>query len=511
MRQILIPLTLVLLLAGCAVDQKKEVALYRTVLDAAVPPVAPYVPGEPLTLPRAMALASANNEQLGLRGEDYVQALIAKNRAVAAFLPTVSFQPSFTIEQTASGNASTSTGPGGTGISGSGTGTAAGSTSVGGGGFRTSGDVSHRFEAPVVGNINLFRGFGDVATLRQAEANIATRRDLLLDLQATVLLNVSQTYYQILRSQRAVDVLRNSLALQEARLADVEQQFKNGLAIRLSVAQTRAQVDATRVTLVQAESDVRNGRSTLALLIGVPNVTGPLADDFTVPADRPTEAEFEQDALNTREDLRAAQSAITAAKEGVRAAVAQYYPSVSLNTAGFLYREFFSDASKWNAILSANLPIFSAGIIEADVRAAWSRLRQAALNESATRRQILNDVQIAYENLTTADRRIHELEDQVAAAQEALEQSRNAYQNNLAINLDVLTSQDQLLNAQLQLTSAQFDRTVFYLDLLRATGRLPEVAGPNAPPAATQPTTQTATTPTSTTTTAPAAQPTPQP
>jgi outer membrane protein len=483
--------------AGCAVDQKKEVALYRTVLDTAVPPVPPYTPGEPLTLPRAMALASANNEQLGLRGEDYVQSLIAKNRAVAAFLPTVSFQPSFTLEQTASGNASTSTGPGGTGISGNSSGTA-GSTSAGGGGFRVSGDVSHRFEAPVVGNINLFRGFGDVATLRQAQANIASRRDLLLDLQATVLLNVSQTYYQILRSQRSVDVLRNSLALQEARLRDVEQQFKNGLAIRLSVAQTRAQVDATRVTLVQAESDVRNGRSTLALLIGVPNVTGPLADDFAAPAALPSEPEFEQDALNSREDLRAAQSAITAAREGVRAAVAQYYPSVSLNTAGFLYREFFSDASKWNAILSANLPIFSAGIIEADVRAAWSRLRQAALSESATRRQILNDVQIAYENLTTADRRIHELEDQVAAAQEALEQSRNAYQNNLAINLDVLTSQDQLLNAQLLLTSAQFDRTVFYLDLLRATGHLPEIAGPNAPAANAATTQPTASTPAAT-------------
>src|SRR6185295_10839406 len=102
-------------------------------------------------------------------------------------------------------------------------------------------------------------------------------------------------------------------------------------------------------------------------------VTGPLVDEFRVPADRPAEPEFEQQALALREDLRADQFAIEAARESVRAAVAQYYPSVSLNTAGFLYREFFSDASKWNAILSANLPIFSAGIIEADVRSAWSR------------------------------------------------------------------------------------------------------------------------------------------
>jgi len=298
-------------------------------------------------------------------------------------------------------------------------------------------------------------------------------------------------------------VLRNTLRVQEARLADVEQQFRNGLAIRLSVAQTRAQVDATRVTLVQAESDVRNGRSTLALLIGVPSVTGPLSGGLVVPADRAPVDEFERVALDTRQDLRAARNDIEAARQGVQAAVAQYYPSVSLNVSGFLYREFFSDASKWNAILQANLPIFSAGIIESDVRNAWSRVRQAALNESAVRRQVLHDVQTAYENLVTADRRIHELEDEVLAAQDAFQQARNAFDKELAINLDVLTAQDQLLNAQLQLTSAQFDRTIFYLDLIRATGRLDQIAisppttAPAANAAATRPLTLPTTAPAS--------------
>jgi hypothetical protein len=59
-------------------------------------------------------------------------------------------------------------------------------------------------------------------------------------------------------------------------------------------------------------------------------------------------------------------------------------------------------------------------------------------------------------------------------------------------------AQDQLLSAQLQLTSANFDRTIFYLDLIRATGRLPEVAvtpatRPATTRAATQPSTQPAT------------------
>ncbi|HEY7117959.1 MAG TPA: TolC family protein [Tepidisphaeraceae bacterium] len=466
-----------LLLTGCAVDQQQEVNLYRQILNSNVPPLPEPGPQDPLSLDTALALTNQNNEQLGLRGEDYVQALINKNRAVAAFLPTVSFQPNFTIEQRPSGNASSSTGPGGTGI---GTGTTGGGTGTGSitssGGFRNHGDVSTRFEAPVVGNINLFRGFSDLANLKSAEWVIEQRRQILLDAQNAVLLNAAQVYYQVLRSERQLEVLRNSLKVQEARVTDEEGRFKNGLSTRLAVAQTRAQADATRASVALAEGDVANGRSVLALIVGLPRVPNPLVDDFKVPDERPPEDQFEAAALANRQDLLAAKAQMEAARHAVDAAIGEYYPSVSLNVAGFLYREFYTDASKWNAILTANLPIFSAGIIEADVRNAWSRLRQAALFESQVRRQALNDVQLAYQNLLTSERRIKDLADAVAAADEALKQAQAALANNLAIVLDVLTAQDQLLNAQLQLTGAQFDRTIFYLNLLRATGELTQHA-----------------------------------
>ena len=480
------------LLTGCEVDQKKEVALYRKVLDTTAPPTAPaFDPDAKLSLIDALTLANSNNEQLASSGEDYVQSLIARQRAVAGFLPTVSFQPAYTVEQrprnialgsstAAGGQGGTtgSTGTGTTGTTGSTTGTGTGeigttSSSLSSSGLRLlSPNVAYSLQAPVVGSINLFRGGYDVAIFKAAEANAEQRKQLLLDMQTTLLVNVAQAYYAVLRAERSVQLLRNTLELQEARLSDVEQQFKNGLAIRLSVAQTRAQVDATRVTLVQAESDVKNGRSMLAFVIGVPQVNGQLIDEFPMPARVMDEPTFEDLALRSRQDLLAAHAGVQVARHDVDAAIAEYYPSISLSVEGFLYREYYSDASKWNALLSANLPIFSAGIIEADVRNAWSHLRQAALNESYTRRQVLNQVQTVYEDLTTAQRRVYELNDEVAAANDAYVQAKNAFKNDLAINLDVLTAQDQLLSSQLDLANAQFDQTVYYLDLIRQTGTL---------------------------------------
>jgi outer membrane protein TolC len=380
--------------------------------------------------------------------------LIEKNRAVANFLPTVAFQPSYTIRDRAPGELVRSSG------------------------LVTKGDTVRGLSAPVVGNINVFRGSGDTANLKAVEATIAQRRELLLDLQSTVLLNVAQTYYQVLRSERQVDVLRNSLDLQSSRLRDVEQQLRNGLATQLAVAQTRAQVDDTRVQLIDAERDVRNGRYTLALLIGVPKVTNPLTDAFTPPVDPDAEARYEELATQYRQDLLAARHQLEAARHNVDVAFSQYYPSVDFNVDALLAAESYSNASHWGAALQANLPLFSAGRIRADVRTAWSLLRQAALNESAVRRQALHDVQQSHDEFVTAGKRVAELQDEVKAADDAYRQAQAAFKNGLGINLDVLTAQDLLLNARLQLAGAEFDRTVFYLNLVRATGQLVETVAP---------------------------------
>jgi outer membrane protein TolC len=456
------PLAL-LLVVGCAVDQDKEVAKYRTVLDSTIPAPAPATqPQPPLTLARAMAIANQRDETLGLSGEDYLQALIARTRAVAAFLPTVSLQPNFTIEQKPGPNASSTPSSGG----------AASSTGSGGSGFRTHANTLTRFEAPVIGSMNVFNGFGDVANLRASEATIEGRRQALLDAQQTVLLNVSQVFYQVLRSEQQADQLRNSLKVQQARVADQQDRLKNGLATQLEVAQSEAQAAATAALLAQAEGDVVTGRSTLAFVVGVPSVNETLVDDLAVPDRRTPMPEFEALALDHRQDILAARAQVAAARRLVDVAISEYYPSVTLDVAGFLSREFYSDASKWNAILVANIPIFTAGVIRADVRSAWSRLRQAALTESRVRRQALENVQTSYQNILTSERRIKELQEEVRAADEALRQAQAQFANGLAILLDVLTAQDQLLSAQLQLTSARFDRSVFYLTLLRASGQL---------------------------------------
>ena len=335
---------------GC-VNQQKEVSLYRRVLEKEGSPQVPALPQEkPLTLRQALLLANQHNERLASSGEDYLQAIVDKDRAFAGFLPTVSLAPSFlmldrpevetpSLKQTvlkqarstfinslanqltgglagtAAQNASSAgtTGGSSTGGTGASTGSLGGGTSMGTGGisnFRVRDNTLQRTSVPVTVQMNLFNGFRDEAALKAAEADINQREQSLLDLQITVLLEVAQTYYQVLRSQSLSDVLRNSLTVQDERVRDIRGRYTAGLARPLDVAQSEAQAANTRGLLVRAMSNVRNGRTTLAFLIGVPGVGGPLSDEFSVPEALETIERYQQRAAESRQDLLAARAAV---------------------------------------------------------------------------------------------------------------------------------------------------------------------------------------------------------
>jgi outer membrane protein len=433
--------------AGC-VHQEKEVAAYRAVLDGHAPTTArpaaqPFAAGSTLTLAEALALASRDHERLAMQGEEYVQALIDKDRAFSTFLPTVSLAPIYFQRETFDRE-----------------------------GLPDSLTPFHAFDLPVAGQANLFNGFRDVAQLKGSKRAIEQRRELLLDAQSLLLLEVAQTYYAVLTAERAAAVLANSLALEERRVRDVGDKLAQGVARELDLQQARAQAAATRVRLTGTRRTIIAGRATLAALIGVPYVKAMLADHYPTPGQVAELAPLLALARQHRCDLRAAHNAVLAARQGVDRAVGQYYPSVSVGALGFLYKQSWPEDSQFAGLLAAHVPLFDAGRIHADVRTAWSRYRQSVLAEAWLAKQVAAQVEIARADFTTSIQQVRELRTELAAADSAFRIASQSYDQGLATNLDVLDAQDRMLSAQLQLAAEGYTTTVCYLSLLRVTGRL---------------------------------------
>jgi outer membrane protein len=480
-----LPCAVLLVLAtvcGCAVDEKKEIAAYRSILDADAANLT-FTPGEPLSLDTALLLANQHNEQIAISGENYLQALIEKDRTAASFLPSVALIPSFSFADDGDDRRNNQ--------SGSSIGDPSDpndSFGGGSGGSRNNSTGDSNLDVPVNLRMNLFNGFRDVANRRRAGSEIERQHSLMLDMQAVVLLDVARAYYQVLRAEQSVRVLENSVTLQNERVRDMRTRNRAGVARPLDVAQTEAQASATRASLISAQADVQNGRTVLAFLIGQEVGESPLIDDLSLPGQLPTLDASLSDARQSRQDLLAAQSAVEAARSEVDVAFGQYYPSVNLNFNYYLERQSDPEDSMYNGLISANLPIFTGGVIHQNVRHALSRLRQASLDESYTRRQVEQDVKLAYTNVAAAGDRRTELQISRDAAQEALRQAEGNYNAGRATNLERLIAQSQVLSAELDLATATYEQKLQYLNLQRVLGRIAEAiqANPTSEPA-TQP------------------------
>jgi outer membrane protein len=429
---------MLLIAAGCATDQQREIAAYRKVINNNKPAGVQISPDKILTLTDAVKLAVQNEEQLSLQGENYLQALIAKDKAFANFLPTISLT--------------------------------AGWNYTSNGGVLPAHEQS--FNSSVPGQWNLFNGFRDYFTIKAANQTIEQQRQLIFDLEQTILLDVVQAYYAVLTSEQSVDVLANSLQAQEANVATLVEQFKVGAARRLDVTQAEAQASQTRVSLLQAQADVQTSRSMLVFLVDAPIRDNPLRDDFEAPESVGAEQPWIDQAEAVRQDLQAAHAAVRAARYNVEVAFGEYYPSLGFSTGWTLYQTPFQPFTMWNTLLDLNVPIYTGGLINANVRQAWSLYRSAALTESQLKRQIDQNVEIAYVDLGLAHAELKELETQVIAAREQFYLSQMLYKNGGGTYLDVLQAQATLLSAQLSLTTEEFTQKTAYFNLLRTAGQL---------------------------------------
>jgi outer membrane protein len=456
----------ILLLPGCIFD--KDVSKYRAVLDGPHQATMPaYDADQPLPLVRALQLANADNEAIGITGENYIQALAQKMKDAGNFLPTLSLAPAYSLAKGGS-NAGftiggTTTGTGGTTTTGGST--AAQSVVVG----SSSGGLSHDFSVPL--GASMTGSLSNVSTLQAQGQTVDQRALLLLDERETILLQVVTSYYTCLKDERQVAVYESSVKFKAEKVRDQEARLKLGAVKPLDLSTSQSDLASTRVSLIQARTDARNARSALARLMGVSEVRGPLVDAFAPPAEVPDLEQWQVKAKEHRQDLLAAVRANEADRLLVEAAIREYFPSVTINFNYFLYNDPIS-SQVWTAGLTGNVPIFSALSIEADVRNAWSVYRQSGLALSQTFRQVSDDVNEGVANLQNSRDKIRELNIEVSAAQKAADLAERSYQLGSESNLDRLTQQDNFLTAQLNLVSEQFNEKSNYLNLLRASGSL---------------------------------------
>lgn len=341
-------------------------------------------------------------------------------------------------------------------------------------GMKVQDDVFFNARVTVVWPI--FTGLKIYSAYDAAKENVNARKAEFDMAQNTVLMDVATKYFT-LRLAEELTVLRESTMknleghLERSKKLEEGGQISKAERLRAEVALAEAQnayEDALR--------DQSLARMALASL---------LKTDTSITATTPVEApevvrsmeEFKQLAREKHPGLRQLRTERKRSQDAVRAARADWFPTIAL----FGYRELYTKdltllEPEWAVGAKAQweLPILGGGESRAKVSSAKSLERSLASKEEQTLDNINLLVEKRWRELEHAKGRLTSLVKTRELADEALRSQTRAYEAGLATGLDVVDAELSLARLQVGDLKAHFDAVVAWLGLLEASGDVAE-------------------------------------
>jgi NodT family efflux transporter outer membrane factor (OMF) lipoprotein len=306
------------------------------------------------------------------------------------------------------------------------------------------------------------------------EASADARRNSLLSVQA----EVARDYLQLRGQQAQLAILRENIQTERESLQLAQARYRGGVTTELDVANAAAQLRSTESQAPQLEQQADEQINALSLLLGEgPNaLRRELATPAPVPPVPPrVPIGVPSELARRRPDIRQAEEQLHAATADIGAAIADFYPKVTLDGSIGLQALRFKDLGNWGARQyglgpTISIPIFQGGRVAATLALRKVEQQEAALNYQRTVLQAWHDVDNALTAYADEQRRHDSLAAALAESRRTLALSRAQYTQGTTTFLDVLTAERSVLSAQQQLLDSTVQIDQNFVQLYKALG-----------------------------------------
>jgi len=257
----------------------------------------------------------------------------------------------------------------------------------------------------------------------------------------------------------------------------VNQRVEIGLDTRAELKQAEGRVAEARDDLAANEEAIGLTRNALAALVG----QGP---DRGLAIQRPAVAIFATqgipanatiDLIGRRPDIAASLASVESAGSRIEEARAAFFPSINISAlvglSAFGVGDILSHSNQFGSVSPAvTLPIFHGGALSGQYRGARGRYDEAV---ALYNRQVITALRETADAVTSRralDARLVESRRALADFEEANSLARLRYERGLSTYLDVLSAEEGVLGARLNV--AALEARTFQLDvaLVRALG-----------------------------------------
>jgi outer membrane protein len=339
-----------------------------------------------------------------------------------------------------------------------------------------AGGPSHPRSAQVALQQNVFDGFRTYNNVKGAEAGVEAGREDLRGAEISVLLNAATAYMNVVRDQAIVSLRRNNTKVFAEEMRATEDRFKVGEVTRTQVAQAQSGLAQSQADLSIAQGTLYGDQAQFAQYIGHP--PGSLRDPG--PPEKLLPKTLQAAIASAESENPGVLGAIfreRAQEHQVKQVKAQLLPQLSFNASytwanepfGAPSAQFMGDGRVYGQL---SVPLYEAGSVSAQIRAAIETLSQARQNVDAQRELARANVSAQWGLIVAARGNVAAGKSAVDATKIALQGIQEEAKVGQRTVLDVLSAEQQHLNANVNLVSFQRDLVVASYGVLAATGRL---------------------------------------
>ncbi len=323
-------------------------------------------------------------------------------------------------------------------------------------------------------SINVFNGFGDVASLEQARIEL-NARDLNYGRQRqTVVFTVMRNYLDLIAGRELIRIREENLTAQEQLLSQIEEFVRVGSRPRVDEYQQQATTATTEASLLDAQRLFQIAELNLIQTLqldpfGVYEFVVPEADATALLPEEYNVRTMMESAFTQRLDLQAAQLDVDAAEQGIRIAKSSFWPRVdfSINTrtsyndlAPATFTDQYFDRNRNSSVgLRLSFPIFDRFLRRNTVQQANVQLRNVQLDVENMRQDVALQVRQAYLDYLTDEKRLDVTAKQLRASEQALEAEQERYN----VGVSTLVELTQARAAYEQATGDQLEARYLFV------------------------------------------------
>ena len=325
--------------------------------------------------------------------------------------------------------------------------------------------IASSWEIDLFGNLRNAKKASQMAMIQMQDYKVAV--------QTRLICNVANLYYTLLMLDRQNKIVTDMATLTKSTWDMMQLQMDYGRARSTSVQSAQSAYYGVQARATDIKKQTREVENSLSLLMGEPvhGIARGTLDNQKLPSN--FSGGIGVEILSNRADVHANEMALAKCFYNINQARARFYPSLSITASGgWSNGNGMVNPAKllFTAIGKLTQPIFMQGKLRAGLRVAEDQYKIAYnkwQNSVLTAGSEVSNALVAY---NAAEEKDVLYTKQIEILKKNVEQTQMLYNQSSSSYLEVITAQQNLLNAEISQVQDQFSKLQAIVNLYYALG-----------------------------------------